>query len=171
MATIRTSRHRPQMATVRPHSRPPAVPDPNRDGLIERLAPAPENLRSRVRRLGFVPASESRALQDADAVVAVGRGIRRPENVGLIRELADVLGAALGASRDVVDRGWLDYSHQVGLSGKTVTPRLYVAVGLSGSIQHLAGMQTSGTIVAINSDPSAQILSVADLGIDRKSVV
>ena len=98
-------------------------------------------------------------------MVAVGRGIRRPENLGLLRELADALGAALGASHDVVDRGWLDYSHQVGLSGKTVTPRLYVAVGLSGSIQHLAGMQTSGTIVAINSDPSAQILTVADLGI------
>jgi len=85
--------------------------------------------------------------------------------VPLARRLADVLGAALGASRDVVDRGWLSYPHQVGLSGKTITPKLYVGLGVSGSVQHLAGMQTSQTIVAINTDPEAPIFRVADFGI------
>ncbi len=165
LATIRTPRHRPQMATVRPHSTRPPAPDPARTGTLERLTPRAEQLRSRIRRVGFLPSPESHTLQDADVVVSVGRGIRRPENLPLVRELADALDGALGASRDVVDRGWLDYPHQVGLSGKTVSPRLYVAVGLSGSVQHLAGMQTSDTIIAINSDPDAQILKVAELGL------
>jgi electron transfer flavoprotein alpha subunit len=112
-----------------------------------------------------VPSPESRTLQDAEVVVSVGRGLRRPENLPLVRQLAECLDGALGATRDVVDRGWLDYPHQVGLSGKTVSPRLYVAVGLSGSVQHLAGMQTSDTVIAINSDPDAQILKVAELGL------
>jgi len=81
------------------------------------------------------------------------------------RKLVETLDAALGATRDVVDRGWLSYPHQIGLSGKTVYPKLYIGVGASGSIQHLAGMQTSETIVAINSDPDAQIFRVADFGI------
>ena len=97
--------------------------------------------------------------------MAVGRGIARVENIALVEKLAGKLSAALGATRDVVDRGWLSYPHQIGLSGKTVTPKLYVAVGLSGSIQHLAGMQTAETVIAINSDPEAQIFKVADLGI------
>jgi electron transfer flavoprotein alpha subunit len=165
LATIRTPRHRPQMATVRPHSSRPPTPDPTRTGRLERWVPPAELRRSRVRHVGFVPSPESRTLQDAEIVVSIGRGIRRPENLPLIRQLADSLDGALGATRDVVDRGWLDYPHQVGLSGKTVSPRLYVAVGLSGSVQHLAGMQTSDTIVAINSDPEAQILKVAELGL------
>ncbi len=165
LATIRTPRHRPQMATVRPHSTRPPDPDPARTGSIERTTPAESLLRSRVRHLGFEPSPETRALQDADRVVGVGRGIRRAENLPLVRDLAAALDAALGATRDVVDRGWLDYPHQVGLSGKTISPRLYLAVGLSGSVQHLAGMQTSETIVAINTDPEATILKVAELGI------
>jgi len=165
LATIRTPRHRPQMATVRPHSTRPPTPDPRRTGRIVRVTPAPDLLHSRVRHLGFVPSPEAKTLQDAEVVVGVGRGIRKAENLPLVRDLADSLDGALGATRDVVDRGWLDYPHQVGLSGKTVSPRLYVAVGLSGSVQHLAGMQTSSTIVAINSDPEAQILKVADLAV------
>lgn len=165
LATIRTPHHRPQMATVRPHSTRPDPPDPRRTGRLERCTPPADHLVSRVRHLGFVASPETKALQDADIVVGVGRGIRKPENLPLVRDLADCLDGALGATRDVVDRGWLDYPHQVGLSGKTVSPRLYVAVGLSGSVQHLAGMQTSSTIVAINSDPEAQILKVADLAV------
>jgi electron transfer flavoprotein alpha subunit len=165
LATIKTPAHRPQMATVRPHSSAPAEPRADRTGEIERLAPPEPCLQSRVRRVEFRPDEEDHPLQDAETVVAAGRGIKKAENVELIGRLAAALGAAVAASRDVVDRGWMSYPHQVGLSGKTVTPRLYVGVGVSGSIQHLAGMQTSETIVAINSDPEAQIFRVADFGI------
>ena len=165
LATIKTPQHRPQMATVRPRSTKPAPKADGRDGEIVRLKAPAECLHSRVKRLEFVPNEEEFGIQDADAVVAVGRGIKRGENVPLGRDLSSALGAALGASRDVVDRGWLSYPHQIGLSGKTVTPKLYVGMGVSGSIQHLAGMQTSETIVAINVDPEAQIFRVADFGI------
>jgi len=174
LATILTPRHRPQMATVRPHSARPAprrVPacrgqaGPDRTDKVERYRPAEALLAGRVRRVGFTPSGEQRSIQDADSVVAVGRGIKRAENIPLVAALAEAMGAALGATRDVVDRGWLSYPHQIGLSGKTIAPRLYVGVGVSGSIQHLAGMQTAETIVAINNDPDAQIFKVADFGI------
>ena len=165
LATIKTAVHRPQMATVRPRSTRPAERRPGRTGEIVRLDAPREGLSSRIKRLGFVPGESEQVLQDADIVVTAGRGVKKGENVALVEELAKVLAAALGASRDVVDRGWLPYPHQVGLSGKTVTPKLYVAVGVSGAIQHLAGMQTSDTIVAINSDPDAAIFNVADFGI------
>ena len=165
LATIKTPKHRPQMATVRPHSTKPAPRTPGRAGRIERLKAPPELLSSRIRRMGFEPSRDEHGVQDADVVVAVGRGIKKAENVPLAQSLADALDAALGATRDVVDRGWLSYPHQIGLSGKTITPKLYVGVGASGSIQHLAGMQTSETIVAISNDPEAQIFRVADFGI------
>ena len=165
LATIKTPTHRPQMATVRPRSTRPAAAQDGRTGeIVRREAPA-ELLTSRVRRVDFVPDTEEHALADADAVVAAGRGIKKAENVPLVQALADALDAALGATRDVVDRGWLSYPHQIGLSGKTVTPKLYVGVGASGSIQHLAGMQTAETIVAINHDGEAQLFRVADFGI------
>lgn len=165
MATIKCPECRPQMATVRPKSTRPAQPETGRQGEIIRLAAPPELLNSRIIRTGFIPDEEKFNLQDAEIVVTVGRGIKKAENIYLVRELADALGAALGATRDVVDRGWLSYPHQIGLSGKTVSPKLYIAVGLSGSIQHLAGMQTAERIVAINKDPEAQIFKVADFGI------
>jgi len=165
LATIKTPNHRPQMATVRPHSTPPARKKDGRTGRIERRKASDELLVSRVRRVGFSPNEEEQTIQDAEVIVTAGRGIKKAENVQLIRRLAEAMGGALGASRDVVDRGWLSYPHQVGLSGKTVRPKLYVAVGVSGSVQHLAGMQTSETIVAINNDPDAPIFRVADFGI------
>ena len=165
LATIKTPNHRPQMATVRPRSTKPAERQPGRTGETERLTAPPELLDSRVRRVDFVPAEDEHGLQDADVVVAVGRGIKKGENIAQAQALADALDAALGASRDVVDRGWLSYPHQIGLSGKTVTPKLYIGLGVSGSIQHLAGMQTAETIVAVNTDPDAQIFKVADFGI------
>jgi electron transfer flavoprotein alpha subunit len=165
MATIKCPEYRPQMATVRPKSTRPAQPEAGRPGKIIRLTAPPELLKSRIIRTGFVPDEEKFNLQDAEIVVAVGRGIKKAGNIYLVRELADALGAALGATRDVVDRGWLSYPHQIGLSGKTVSPKLYIAAGLSGSIQHLAGMQTAERIVAINKDPEAQIFKVADFGI------
>ncbi|MCY2931387.1 MAG: electron transfer flavoprotein subunit alpha/FixB family protein [Planctomycetota bacterium] len=165
MATIRTSEHRPQMATVRPHSMRPADRTPGRKGEVLRVSPPEALPAGRMRRVGFIPNKETHPLAAADAVVAVGRGIKKADNIPLAQKLADALDAALGASRDVVDRGWLSYPHQIGLSGKTVTPRLYVGLGVSGSIQHLAGMQTAETIVAVNTDPDAQIFHVADVGI------
>ena len=163
MATIVCRAHRPQMATVRPKSCRPLPPQPARTGEIVRLPMTVTG--SRLRRTGFQPLTDDGGIQEAERLVVVGRGIKKPEHLRLARELAGVLGAALGATRDVVDRGWLEYPHQVGLSGKTVTPKLYVGLGVSGAIQHLAGMQTAGTIVAINSDPEANLFKVADFGL------
>ena len=165
MATIKTPKCRPQMSTVRPRSTRPAPRQQNRNGEIIRLAASEEDLSSRIVRMGFIANEEEQALSEADIVVVVGRGIKRAENIPLVRELAVSLGAALGASRDVVDRGWLSYPHQVGLSGQTISPKLYIGIGVSGSIQHLAGMQTSDTILAINNDADAQIFRIADFGI------
>ena len=164
MATIKTPDHRPQMATVRPRSTRPPDRDISRTGDVVREE-MPESFDSRVERVEFIPAEETHALGEADVVVAAGRGIKKGENLAIVNELAEALDAAVGASRDVIDRGWLEYPHQVGLSGKTVSPQLYVACGVSGAIQHLAGMQTAENVIAINSDPDAQIFRVADIGI------
>ena len=165
MATIKTPEFKPQMATVRPRSTRPAPIQPERKGEIIKLTPDRQSMNSRISREGFIANDEELSLQDADTVVVVGRGIKKAENISLIRQLADKLDAALGASRDVVDRGWLSYPHQIGLSGKTISPKLYIGIGVSGAIQHLAGMQTAETIIAINKDADAQIFKVADFGI------
>jgi len=163
MATIKCAKTRPQMATVRPRSSRPAPVLGRRAGEIVRLAAEFDDMRSQV--ISFVPSAETTGIQEASRLVVVGRGIKRPETLPMIRELADLLGASVGGTREVVDRGWLDYPHQIGLSGRTVTPDLYLGIGVSGAIQHLAGMQTSGVIVAVNSDPDAQIFKVSDFGI------
>ena len=165
LATIKTPNHRPQMATVRPRSTKPAEKISDRVGEIIRLQADEKTCASRIITDKFVPSQDTVTLAEADTIIAVGRGIKRGENLALIQELADSLGAAIGATRDVVDRGWLSYPHQIGLSGQTVSPKLYIAIGISGTIQHLAGMQTAENIIAINNDPDAQIFKVADFGI------
>ena len=166
LATIKTPEARPQMATVRPRSTLPLPADTGRDGEIERISFEEEWHDSRVVRLGVKKnEAEQVNIQAADIVVSGGRGMKKRDNFALIEELAELLGAVVGASREAVDRGWISYPHQVGLSGKTVVPSLYIAAGISGAIQHLAGMKTADTIVAINNDPSAPILQVADFAI------
>jgi len=166
MALIKTPRHRPQMATVRPKSKRPLLRNPDRKGDIVECQVNPTDLNSRVARIGFEPDLTAEApIQDADVVVAGGNGLRTPKRFAAVFDTATALGGAVGASRVAVDRGWTTYAHQVGLSGKSVTPRLYIALGISGSPNHLAGMASSERIVAINKDPEAAIFKVADFGI------
>jgi len=166
MATIKTPDHRPQMATVRPRSTRPLAPDASRVGKTIAVPFDDAHLDTRVTIRGYRSDTEDFVnLEEADVVVSGGRGLKKGDNVALVRTLAERLCAAVGASRDAVDRGWIGYPHQVGLSGKTVSPRLYVAAGISGSVQHLAGIKTAEHIVSINSDPDAAIHSVADFAI------
>ncbi len=166
LATIRTPEARPQMATVRPKSARPSDRDASRKGEIIRESPPSECLKSRVEFERFVPdESQGTPLEDSELIVSGGRGLKKAENFAMIRRLAELLDGGVGASRDAVDQGWIEYPHQIGLSGKTVSPKTYIACGISGAIQHLAGMQTSGSIIAVNKDPDAQIFRVADFGV------
>ena len=166
MATIICQAGRPQMSTVRPRVFSKGVPDKKRKGQIIRVDFSHERITSRTKLLDFVEdLTETVKLDEADIIVSGGRGLGKPENFQLLKDLAKVMGAALGSSRPPVDEGWIPYSHQVGQTGKTVCPKLYIACGISGAVQHLAGMQTSDIIVAINDDPNAPIFEIATYGI------
>jgi electron transfer flavoprotein alpha subunit len=139
---------------------------PSGDVAVERIAVAFDPAAPRIRIVERAEEEAGRAtIETADVVVAGGRGLDRRENLVLLEELAAVLGGAVGVTMPLVDRGWYPYAHQVGQTGHTVTPRLYLACGISGAVQHRVGMQKSGTIVAINSDPTAPIFGICDVGV------
>jgi len=167
MATILSEKARPQMASVRPHVMPKPEFDHGLVGdLIQESFTLPEN-EITTKILEIVPIDLTKTVQLAAArvIVSGGRGMMGPENFYLVRDLAALLGGVVGCSRATVDAGWMPQSHQVGQTGKTVKPKLYVACGISGAIQHLVGMQNSDYIIAINKDKNAPIFDVAHLGI------
>lgn len=174
MATIVCRNYRPQMATIRPGVMPMPIPDERRTGEIIRHAvtftPADRNV-----ELVEIVRNQTKSVDitAAKVIVAGGRGVGGPEGYAMLQQLASALGGEVAASRVGVDRGWIGKTRQVGQTGKTVRPVVYIACGISGAIQHLAGMQNSGTIIAINKDPDAPIMAEADLAVtgDLREIV
>jgi electron transfer flavoprotein alpha subunit len=167
MATILTLRHRPQMATVRPHVMPKPTPVAEAKGEVirEKLNLTEDQLKVKVLEINREEAADRIDIAGVEVLVSGGRGMLGPENFKLLEELAHILGGAVSSSRAAVDAGWMPYERQVGQTGKTVRPKIYIACGISGAIQHLVGMQDSQLIVAINRDKDAPIFEVADYGI------
>jgi len=162
VATVDTAGKKPQVISLRPNVFP--AEEVGGSAEVVKLDGLQLSIRALVKEL--VAKGEGEIdVAEADIIVSGGRGLKGPENFRLIRELADLLGAAVGASRAAVDAGWIEHAHQVGQTGKVVSPTLYIACGISGAIQHLAGMSSSKIIVAINKDPDAPIFKVADYGV------
>ncbi len=166
MATIECPHSRPQMATVRPKVMAPAEPDPSRKGEIFQVHLSEQVVQTKIEVLDSVIDNEDQTnIQEVEALVAGGRGLESEKGFSLIRELANELGGAVAASRAAVDSGWIPYPHQVGQTGKTVSPKLYIACGISGAVQHAVGMQSAEIVVAINRDGKAPIFDIATYGV------
>ncbi|MCX7003007.1 MAG: electron transfer flavoprotein subunit alpha [bacterium] len=166
MARILCPQHRPQMSTVRHKVFPAAQPDSSRTGEIIREAFNAREKANNARVVDVIEILEDTVnLTEANIIVSGGRGIKGPANFAMLHDLAKAVGGAVGASRAAVDEGWVQYSHQVGQTGKTVNPKVYIACGISGQIQHLVGMQSSDVIIAINKDPDAPMMKIATLAL------
>ncbi len=165
MATIKTPTHRPQMATVRPKNF--AKPEPvERTGRVEYLVLSEKVYESRIEVEKFEELEgENVNIQDLDVIVSGGKGLKRADSYEMLKELASLLEGGVGASRPPVESKWISFPHQVGLSGKVVSPKVYFAIGLSGTVQHMAGMQTSEFIIAVNKDKEAPIFQISDIGL------
>lgn len=165
MATIETTNSRPQMATVRYKMFNEATVVDSPKGEIINKPVEMGKLTDRVKVLGFEKAGDQVSITDADIIVSGGLGMGDLSGFELMQELATALGGAVGASRPTIDEGWINYRHQVGLSGRTVRPTVYLACGISGAVQHQAGMKTSDVIIAVNKDPEAPIFGISSLGV------
>ncbi|HEY9069061.1 MAG TPA: electron transfer flavoprotein subunit alpha/FixB family protein, partial [Candidatus Ozemobacteraceae bacterium] len=166
MATIICPNHRPQMSTVRPGVMKPLAADPNRKGEVKpvKIGLKDADLKVIVRET-IRSTAKHVDLAEAQVIVAGGRGVGGAQQFGVVRDLAAVLGAEIGASRAAVESGWIGHDHQVGQTGKSVSPKLYIALGISGAIQHLAGISGADFVVAVNRDPLAPIMKAADVAI------